>query len=114
MTFTNCELTENIRKLVEEALFAAVLTAVNLVADRVADEMEDGIEYRDPDGGGPCVAGPVADRARAGRIAKAHEVANHGQLYLAARLFADLGMEADVARCLDAIWGPFPSHITFQ
>jgi len=44
---TNCELTENIRKLIEESSFAAVLTAVNLCAGRVADDLEDGIEYRD-------------------------------------------------------------------
>ena len=58
-----------------------------------------------PDGGGPCVAGPIADRARAYRVAKAHELENRGMSHMAARLFADLGMEIDVARCLDAIWG---------
>jgi len=44
---TNCALVENIRKLVEESSFAAVLTAVSLEASRVAEDMEDGIEYRD-------------------------------------------------------------------
>jgi len=44
---TNCELTEIVRKLIEESSFAAVLTAVSLEASRVADDQADGIEYRD-------------------------------------------------------------------